>query len=123
MDIDKIKYIIDFSKKTGINYALEQEDIEILEHILAEREKDKKRIEELEDENRIQRHQIMQVFDRGYIHKDKIKDEYIPKQKVEEELEKAEKENEPYERHNKESRMYWINQGKISLAKKLLEDK
>lgn len=94
-----------------------------IEHLLAEREKDKKRIEELEDENRIQRHQIMQVFDRGYIHKDKIKDEYIPKQKVEEELEKAEKENEPYERHNKESRMYWINQGKISLAKKLLEDK
>lgn len=94
-----------------------------IKNILAEREEDKKRIEELEDENRIQRHQIMQVFDRGYIHKDKIKDEYIPKQKVEEELEKAEKENEPYERHNKESRMYWINQGKISLAKKLLEDK
>lgn len=74
MDIDKIKYIIDFSKKTGIHYVLEQKDIEILEHILAEREEDKKRIEELEDENRVQRHQIMEVFDRGYIHKDKIRE-------------------------------------------------
>ena len=47
----------------------------------------------------------------------------IPKQKVKEELERAEKENEPYEEYNKESRAYWINQGIISLAKKLLEDK
>lgn len=48
--------------------------------------------------------------------------DYIPKQKVKEELEKAEKENEPYEQYDKESRMYWINEGKISLAKELLED-
>lgn len=94
-----------------------------IENLLAERQEDKKRIKELEDENRVQRHQIMEVFDRGYIHKDKIKDDYIPKQKVKEELEKAKKENEPYEIHNKESRMFWINQGKIRLAKKLLEDK
>lgn len=47
----------------------------------------------------------------------------IPKQKVKEELERAEKENEPYEEYNKESRAYWINQGRISLAKKLLEEK
>lgn len=94
-----------------------------IKNTLAEREEDKKRIKELEDENRVQRHQIMEVFDRGYIHKDKIKDDYIPKQKVKEELEKAKKENEPYEIHNKESRMFWINQGKIRLAKKLLEDK
>ena len=33
--------------------------INAIEHILAEREEDKKKIEELEDENRIQRHQIM----------------------------------------------------------------
>lgn len=97
--------------------------INAIDHILEEREEDKKRIKELEDENRVQRHQIMEVFDRGYIHKDKIKDDYIPKQKVKEELEKAKKENEPYEIHNKESRMFWINQGKIRLAKKLLEDK
>lgn len=52
-----------------------------------------------------------------------LKENSIPKQKVKEELEKAKKENEPYEIHNKESRMFWINQGKIRLAKKLLEDK
>lgn len=52
-----------------------------------------------------------------------LKENSILKQKVKEELEKAKKENEPYEIHNKESRMFWINQGKIRLAKKLLEDK
>ena len=53
-----------------------------IKNILAEREEDKKRIEELEDENRVQRHQIMTVYDNGYVHKDKIKEDYIPKQKV-----------------------------------------
>lgn len=48
--------------------------INAIVHILAEREEDKKKIEELEEENRVQRHQIMEVFDRGYIHKDKIKE-------------------------------------------------
>ena len=52
-----------------------------------------------------------------------LKENSIPKQKVKEKLERGEKENEPYKQHNKESRMYWINQGKISLAKKLLEGK
>lgn len=42
--------------------------------LLAEREEDKKRIEELEDENRIQRHQIMTVYDNGYIQKQKVKE-------------------------------------------------
>lgn len=94
-----------------------------IKNILAEREEDKKRIQELEDENKVQRHQIMTVYDNGYVHKDKIKEDYIPKQKVKEELEEAEKENEPYEKYKKESRMYWFNQGKIGLAKKMLEDK
>lgn len=56
--------------------------IEEYKKLLAEREEDKKRIQELEDENRIQRHQIMTVYDNGYVHKDKIKEDYIPKQKV-----------------------------------------
>lgn len=60
-----------------------------IKNILAEREEDKKRIEELEDENKVQRHQIMTVYDNGYVHKDKIKDEYIPKQKVLEEIDKV----------------------------------
>lgn len=80
MDISKIKYIIDFSKKTGIHYALEQEDIEILEHILAEREEDKKRIEKLEKENK----EILN----SKIGIDLSYDDYIPKQKVKEILDK-----------------------------------
>ena len=95
-----------------------------IDHILAEREEDKKKIEELEEKNqhlssvsdyetislqnnfleeqlelansqieeleeekKVQIHQTMEVFDRDYIHKDKIKEDYIPKQKVEEEIE------------------------------------
>ena len=83
MDIDKIKYIIDFSKKTGIHYALEQEDIEILEHILAEREEDKKKIEELEKKNRIYALEGSKIA--LELH---IKDNYIPKQKVKEVIKK-----------------------------------
>ena len=50
--------------------------INAIEHILAEREEDKKKIEELEDENRIQRHQIMAAYDNGYIPKQKVKDKF-----------------------------------------------
>lgn len=50
--------------------------INAIEHILAEREEDKKKIEELEDENRIQRHQIMAAYDNGYILKQKVKDKF-----------------------------------------------
>lgn len=81
MDISKIKYIIDFSKKTRIHYALEQEDIEILDHILAEREEDKKKIEELEKKNRIYALEGSKIA--LELH---IKDNYIPKQKVLEEI-------------------------------------
>lgn len=81
MDISKIKYIIDFSKKTGIHYALEQEDIEILEHMLAEREEDKKRIEELEVlEDDLKDKRIIYVdtpeFEEKFIAKQKVKDEF-----------------------------------------------
>lgn len=123
MDIEKVKklnnllkffkthgWIPNMSRNININGT-----IEAIEHILAEREEDKKKIEELEEKNK----EILN----SKIGIDLSYDDYIPKQKVKEELEKAEKENEPYEQHNKESRMYWINRGKISLAKKLLEDK
>lgn len=50
--------------------------INAIEHILAEREEDKKKIEELEDENRIQRHQIIAAYDNGYIPKQKVKDKF-----------------------------------------------
>lgn len=89
-----------------------------IDHILAEREEDKKRIKELEVlEDDLKDKRI------AYIDTLEFEKEFIPKQKVKEELEEAEKENEPYEKYNKESRAYWINQGKISLAKTLLEDK
>lgn len=122
-DIEKVKklnnllkffkthgWIPNMSRNININGT-----IEAIEHILAERKVDKKKIEELEEKNK----EILN----SKIGIDLSYDDYIPKQKVKEELEKAEKENEPYEQHNKESRMYWINRGKISLAKKLLEDK
>lgn len=89
-----------------------------IDHILAEREEDKKRIKELEVlEDDLKDKRI------AYIDTLEFEKEFIPKQKVKEELEETEKENEPYEKYNKESRAYWINQGKISLAKTLLEDK
>lgn len=49
------------------------EEIYALEHILSEREQDKKRINELEEENHIQRSQIMTVYDNGWIPKQKVK--------------------------------------------------
>ncbi|MFR8754473.1 MAG: hypothetical protein ACLVGD_04485 [Monoglobales bacterium] len=99
----------------GVEHQVVLELLERYKEFLAEREEDKKRIEELEKENK----EILN----SKIGIDLSYDDYIPKQKVKEELEKAEKENKPYEQHNKESRIYWINKGKISLAKKLLEDK
>lgn len=86
-----------------------------IKNTLAEREEDKKRIKELED--RCKEHQVLLISANNDL------ENSIPKQKVKEELERAEKENKPYEEYEIESRMYWINQGKISLAKKLLEDK
>lgn len=89
-----------------------------IKNTLAEREEDKKKIAELEAKL-----EFYQWGDLDNLKFEEYMKEFIPKQKVKEELEKAKKENEPYEIHNKESRMFWINQGKIRLAKKLLEDK
>lgn len=93
--------------------------INAIDHILAEREEDKKKINKLEYRIEELKKYNKTISDRVVEYKKNC----IPKQKVKEELEKAKKENEPYEIHNKESRMFWINQGKIRLAKKLLEDK
>lgn len=89
-----------------------------IENLLAEREEDKKKIDKLQVlEDDLKDKRIV------YVDTPEFEEKFIAKQKVKEELEKAKKENEPYEIHNKESRMFWINQGKIRLAKKLLEDK
>ena len=94
-----------------------------IKNTLAEREEDKKRIKELEDENRVQRHQIMEVFDRGYIHKDKIKDDYITKQKVKE---KIEENNKLIEKCKDELEHYgeiYLYEHDNKILKELLEDK
>ena len=105
----------DIYKKLELNIAIER--------ILAEREEDKKRIEELEDENRVQRHQIMTVYDNGYVHKDKIKDDYIPKQKVKE---KIEENNKLIEKCKDELEHYgeiYLYEHDNKILKELLEDK
>lgn len=50
-----------------------------IENILAEREQKNRRIQELKEENHIQRKQLNDAFERGFIHKDKVKEalEYI----------------------------------------------
>ena len=103
-------WIPDLSRNINTNGT-----IEAIDHILAEREEDKKKIEELEKE--IKKNKMYLIMASEVI------DNSVLKPKVKDELEKAKSENEPYELHNKESRMYWLNQGKISLAKKILEDK
>lgn len=90
-----------------------------IKNTLAEREEDKKKINKLEYRIEELKKYNKTISDRVVEYKKNC----IPKQKVKEELEKVEKENEPYEIYNKESRMYWINEGKMSLAKKLLEEK
>ena len=73
-------------------------------HLLAEREQDKKRIQELETENLIQRKQIMNIFG----------NEYIPKQKVKDKIGVLEVE-EKYD--------YLDNKKAIQTLEELLEDK
>lgn len=75
--------------------------INAIEHILAEREEDKKKIEELEDENRIQRHQIMAAYDNGYIPKQKVKDKIEENNKL---IEKCKDELETYKLSNRRLR-------------------
>lgn len=106
-------WIPDLSRNINTNGT-----IEAIDHLLAEREEDKKKIDKLQVlEDDLKDKRIV------YVDTPEFEEKFIAKQKVKEELEKAKKENEPYEIHNKESRMFWINQGKIRLAKKLLEDK
>lgn len=103
--------------------------INAIDHILAAREEDKKRIKELEEKSidiaetlykERMANAVMSNNINGY---QEALENSISKDLLKEELERAKKENEPYEEYEIESRMYWINQGKISLAKKLLEDK
>lgn len=91
-DIEKVKklnnllkffkthgWIPNMSRNININGT-----IEAIEHILAEREEDKKRIEELERKNRIYALEGSKIV--LELH---IKDNYIPKQKVLEEIDQV----------------------------------
>lgn len=104
--------------KNTINYyknleKIEEIPIDILramyKDVLAERKQDKARIQELEEENRIQRKQIMSAYNRGWIPKQKVKDKI-------EELENAKRET---TREN----WYYIYTIQIDILNELLEDK
>ncbi len=80
-----IKNCIDLSKnmiekRNGLIYFTESFRIDFenkmcdLERLKAEHEEDKKKIEELKEENHIQRSQLMSAFDRGFIPKQVIID-------------------------------------------------
>lgn len=71
-DIYNVKELIQGSKLYGEYDG--NKYFKSIENILAEREQDKKRIKELEEENHLQRKQIMSAYDKGWILKQKVKD-------------------------------------------------
>ena len=52
----------------------EQNYASALAHILSDYEANKIKVQELEEENYIQRKQLNDAFERGFIHKDKVKE-------------------------------------------------
>ena len=89
---------------------------EILERILSERESDKKRIKELEQENKTLKNFTSAIFN-GNIEK-----EYIPKQKVKDEIEELKKH---YNTDNN-IRIYTLKDSyelQATILEELLEDK
>ena len=87
-DVELVKRYLENSayKESESNFfkngGWEMVDLEIpkaMANILAEREQKNRRIQELEEENHIQRKQLNDAFERGFIHKDKVKEalEYI----------------------------------------------
>ena len=76
-DIKIIKYRVNKCREEFENFGeitFVYNDLDRIEHILAERKQDKARIKELEEENRMQRKQIMSAYNRGWIPKQKVKD-------------------------------------------------
>lgn len=100
-------WIPNLSRNTNIN-----ETIEAIEHILAEREEDKKRIKELEVlEDDLKDKRIV------YVDTPEFAENYIPKQKIKDKIEEMEKEAET--NFNWQDEIYYT----IGEFKKLLEDK
>lgn len=89
-----------------------------ISNVLAEREQDKKRIKELEEENRIFALEGCKVRLELY-----IKENYIPKQKIKDLMEK---ENLPLTivggRRNKKTLEYGMKLGRINAYKELLQE-
>ena len=76
-DVENIKIVIKDCREHLKLYGeafITANELDRIEHILSERKQDKKRVQELEEENHIQRKQIMNIFDNGYISKQKVKD-------------------------------------------------
>ena len=74
-DIKMMYHIIEFYKRLDTMHGNDKcKEIKAVENILSEREADKKRIKELEEENYLQRKQIMSAYDKGWIPVQKIKD-------------------------------------------------
>lgn len=66
-DIKILKKFCEYEEAVVLTEDALEEVQDALQNILAEREQDKKRIKELEEENLIQRKQIMNIFDNDYI--------------------------------------------------------
>ena len=74
-DIKMMYHIIEFYKRLDTMHGNDKcKEIKAIENILAKQEADKKRIKELEEENHLQRKQIMSAYDKGWILKQKVKD-------------------------------------------------
>lgn len=78
---EDIKFVDEMVKEYNTFGDLDNPDYEdtdriykAIENILLERKQDKARIKELEEENRMQRKQIMSAYNRGWIPKQKVKD-------------------------------------------------
>ena len=73
---EDVKILEEFAEicKAGLACYDQTREGEALERILAEREQKDKRIQELEEENLIQRKQIMNIFDNDYIPKQVVID-------------------------------------------------
>lgn len=86
-DIEILNSLLTFKGK-GLEYALEKKSIKAIENILQDYTRQKQineehkkingelreKVKELEEENLIQRKQIMSIFDRGYISKQVVKE-------------------------------------------------
>ena len=63
----KVLKNIERLRRIEFKHCVTDREMKAIEHLLAEREQKDKRIKEVEEENLIQRKQIMNIFDNDYI--------------------------------------------------------